>query len=55
MQIPIPLRRLASIEGNVMIIGNGNRIEIWNPDRFNAMMQKMDTAGIMATMDEVDF
>ncbi|MBQ7936705.1 MAG: division/cell wall cluster transcriptional repressor MraZ [Clostridia bacterium] len=55
VQIPIHLRRLAAIEGNVMLIGNGNRIEIWNPDRFNAMVQKMDTASIMATMDELEF
>ena len=55
VQIPRPLRKLAAIEGNVMLIGNGNRIEIWNPDRFNDMMQKMETKDIMATMDEVDF
>ncbi len=55
VQIPLPLRKLAGIEGNVMLIGNGNRIEIWNPDRFNDMMQKMETKDIMATMDEVDF
>ena len=55
VQIPLPLRKLANIEGNVMLIGNGNRIEIWNPDRFNEMMQKMETKDIMATMDEVDF
>ena len=55
VQIPLPLRRLAAIEGNVMMIGNGNRIEIWNPDRFNDMVCKMDTASIMATMDELEF
>ena len=55
IQLPIALRRIAEIEGNAVIVGNGNRVEIWNPDRFAAMEQALDTDSIVAAMDELDF
>ena len=55
IQLPIALRRIAEIEGNAVIVGNGNRVEIWNPDRFAAMEQALDTESIVAAMDELDF
>jgi len=53
--LPIALRRIADIEGNAVIIGNGNRAEIWNPERFAAMEQSLDTESIVASMDELGF
>ncbi len=55
VQIPQALRRIAEIEGNAVIVGNGNRAEIWNPDRFAKMEQELDTEAIVAVMDEMDF
>lgn len=55
IQLPISLRRIAGIEGNAVIIGNGNRVEIWNPERFAKMDQALDTESIVEAMDELDF
>lgn len=55
IQLPISLRRIAEIEGNAVIVGNGNRVEIWNPERFAAMEQALDTESIVAAMDELGF
>lgn len=55
VQLPAALRRIAGIEGNAVIIGNGNRAEIWNPQRFEAMEKALDTENIVAAMDELDF
>lgn len=55
IQLPISLRRIAGIEGNAVIVGNGNRVEIWNPNRFAAMEQALDTESIVAAMDELGF
>ncbi len=55
IQLPIALRRIAGIEGNAVVVGNGNRVEIWNPERFAAMEQALDTESIVAAMDELDF
>ena len=55
MQLPISLRRIAGIEGNAVIIGNGNRVEIWNPDRYANVEAEMDSESIVAAMDELGF
>ena len=55
VQLPAALRRIAGIEGNAVIVGNGNRAEIWNPQRFEAMEKALDTENIVAAMDELDF
>ena len=55
IQLPIKLREIAAIEGRAVIIGNGNRVEIWNPDRFAAMEAAMDSESIVAAMDELGF
>ncbi len=55
VQLSQALRRLAAIEGNAVIVGNGNRAEIWNPDAFADMEKKLDTKQIVAVMDEMDF
>lgn len=55
IQLPLKLRELAAIEGKAVIIGNGNRVEIWNPDRYAAVEAEMDSESIVAAMDELGF
>lgn len=55
VQVPQALRRIADIQGNAVIVGNGNRAEIWDPERFAKMEQELDTEAIVATMDDLDF
>lgn len=55
LQLPLPLRRIAGIEGSAVIVGNGNRAEIWSPERFAAMEQALESETIIASMDELDF
>ncbi len=55
VQIPQALRRIAEIEGNAVIVGNGNRAEIWNPERFARMEKELDTEAIVSVMDDMDF
>ncbi|MBI4570542.1 MAG: cell division/cell wall cluster transcriptional repressor MraZ [Chloroflexi bacterium] len=36
--IPAPLRAYAALETNVVVIGAGEWLELWSPDRFEAEM-----------------
>lgn len=36
ISIPEPLRRHASLDREVVVIGSGPRIEVWNPERWAA-------------------
>lgn len=40
--IPAPLREHAGLEGNVVVAGAGEWLEIWSPDRFEAEMAVVD-------------
>jgi MraZ protein len=40
--IPAPLRAYARLEGNVIIAGAGEWLEIWNPEQFEAEMAAAD-------------
>ena len=55
IQLPLKLREIATIEGKAVIVGNGNRVEIWNPERYAAIEAKMDSESIVAAMDELGF
>lgn len=55
IQLPFKLRELASIEGKAVIIGNGNRVEIWNPERYAEIEAEMDSESIVEAMDELGF
>ncbi len=55
IQLPLKLREIAAIEGKAIIVGNGNRVEIWDPDRYAAMEAEMDSETIIAAMDEMGF
>ena len=36
--VPAPLRAYARLEGNVIIVGAGEWLEIWNPEQFEEQM-----------------
>ena len=55
IQLPIKLRELSAIEGKAIIIGNGNRVEIWSPANYAKFEAEMDSASIVAAMDELGF
>lgn len=38
VQLPQPLREFAGIDGDALVIGMNNRIEIWSPQRFDAFI-----------------
>ena len=40
--VPAPLRAYAGLEGNVVVVGAGEWLEIWNPDRLEAEMAVVD-------------
>jgi len=40
--VPPPLRRYAGLEGNVVLTGEGEWLEIWNPERLKAAMKDVD-------------
>jgi MraZ protein len=39
--VPAPLQAAASLDGAVMVHGNIDRIELWNPDLFRASVEKV--------------
>jgi MraZ protein len=41
IQIPAALREWAGLEGDVVIAGVGNRVEIWSAQRWDAAMSEM--------------
>jgi MraZ protein len=40
--VPAPLRAYASLEGTVVVVGAGEWLELWNPERFEAEMSLVD-------------
>ena len=40
--VPGSLREYARLEGNAVIVGAGEWLEIWNPERFQAQMSVVD-------------
>lgn len=40
--VPATLRARAGLEGNVVVVGAGECLEIWNPERFEAEMATVD-------------
>lgn len=49
--IPQTLREFSELESNAIVIGLGNRVEIWNKDRFDEYMaSKQDTINEALTM-----
>ena len=49
--IPQTLREFSELDNNALVIGLGNRVEIWNKDRFDEYMaSKQDTIDEALTM-----
>lgn len=49
--IPQTLREFSELDSNALVIGLGNRVEIWNKDRFDEYMaSKQDTINEALTM-----
>ncbi|MBQ7847181.1 MAG: division/cell wall cluster transcriptional repressor MraZ [Clostridia bacterium] len=48
--IPSKLRSMAGLEKSVIVVGMGDKAEIWNPERYEACMAKMDAAEIEAEL-----
>ena len=40
--IPGSLRQFAGLDGNVILVGAGEWLEVWNPERFDAEMAAVD-------------
>lgn len=40
--IPAPLRTFAGLESNVIVVGAGEWLEVWDPERFEAEMTVVD-------------
>ncbi len=57
IQVSQDLRNLAEINENenVVLIGNGKRLELWNPDRFSAFVAKFNDDMVIDVMDQLGF
>ncbi len=53
MQIPQQLRQKIGIETEVVLVGNGDMVEIWTPERWEASQKMLDSDSIVACMDEL--
>jgi len=57
IQVTQDLRKLAKIKENenVVLIGNGKRLELWNPVLFNEYIAKFTDEMVIGVMDELGF
>jgi MraZ protein len=46
--LPPKLRELAGIGTEVVLVGAGNRIELWSPERWNEVSERMDQPEALA-------
>ncbi len=53
MQIPQQLRQKIGIETDVVLVGNGDMVEIWTPERWEASQNMLDSDSIVSSMDEL--
>ena len=53
MQIPLQLRQKIGIETEAVLVGNGDIVEIWTPERWDASQKMLDSDSIVACMDEL--
>ena len=51
--VPSSLREFAELEKDVVLVGVGSRIEIWNKDKYEDMGEDMDMDDIAASMEEL--
>ena len=48
LAIPAVLRKYAGIEGDAVLVGTSNRIEMWNPKRWEALNNDVTPEALMA-------
>ena len=53
MQIPVQLREKIGIESDVVLVGGGDMVEIWTPERWEAEQAELDCDAIADSMDEL--
>lgn len=53
MQIPQQLRERIGIEDEVVLVGGGEMIEIWTPERWEAEQKNLGSDSIASSMDEL--
>ena len=53
MQIPLQLRQKINIEQDVVLVGNGEMVEIWTPDKWEAAQNMLESDAIAESMDEL--
>lgn len=51
--LPAPLRDFAGLDKDVVLVGVGNRIEIWSKDKYEAAGEDVDMDGVTAAMEEL--
>jgi MraZ protein len=51
--VPGPLRAYAALDGNVVVVGAGEWLEVWNPERFEAEMAVVDDE-LESTLESVE-
>jgi len=51
--LPASLREFAELEKDVVLVGVGSRIEIWNKEKYEDMGEDMDMDDIAAAMEEL--
>lgn len=44
--IPQKLREYANLNGNVVVVGLVSRIEVWNPDKFKAISEQVESDAV---------
>jgi MraZ protein len=52
--VPAALARAAGLEGTVAVVGNADRIEIWNPTTFDAVVGSVAPSGDDADLAELE-
>ncbi|MBQ8606237.1 MAG: division/cell wall cluster transcriptional repressor MraZ [Clostridia bacterium] len=53
MQIPQQLREKIGVESEVVLVGNGEMVEIWTPERWEIEQGNLDSESIASSMDEL--
>ncbi len=53
MQIPLQLRQKFKIEDKVVLVGNGEMVEIWTPEKWEASQNMLESDVIAESMDEL--
>ena len=53
--IPATLREAAGLEKEAVMIGVGNRIEIWDTERWDSFNLQTDSSAVSELLEEVGF